>query len=365
MDKRDYYEILEVQRNATAEELKKAYRKLAVKYHPDKNPGNNDAEEKFKEASEAYEVLSDSEKRKVYNQFGHDGLQGNGFQGSNGFEDIFSSFGDAFGDMFGGGRSRQRGGPSRGGDLKYEISISFMDAAFGVKKEVTLARLEECGGCHGSGAKAGTQATKCSTCAGVGQVRRTQGFFSISSTCPSCHGQGTLIKAPCSECRGEGRVREKRTISINIPAGVDVGTQLRVSGEGEGGKLGGGRGDLYVFINVEPHKHFKRANEDVHSTVHIFLTQAILGAEIKIPSLEGERDFTIPSGTQSGAVFRVYGAGIHNIRGYGRGNLVINVIVDIPKHLGEREDEIIREFAKIRGEDVASAKKKGFFQKFT
>jgi len=246
--------------------------------------------------------------------------------------------------MFGGGRSRQRGGPSRGGDLKYEISISFMDAAFGVKKEVTLARLEECGGCHGSGAKAGTQATKCSTCAGVGQVRRTQGFFSISSTCPSCHGQGTLIKAPCSECRGEGRVREKRTISINIPAGVDVGTQLRVSGEGEGGKLGGGRGDLYVFINVEPH---------------------ILGAEIKIPSLEGERDFTIPSGTQSGAVFRVYGAGIHNIRGYGRGNLVINVIVDIPKHLGEREDEIIREFAKIRGEDVASAKKKGFFQKFT
>jgi len=366
MTKRDYYEILGVQKNVTPDELKKAYRKLAIKYHPDKNQGDKGAEDNFKEASEAYEILSSSEKKKMYDQFGHDGLQGNGFQGFSGFEDIFTSFGDVFGDLFGGGGGgrRQRGGPARGSDLRYEIKIPFMDAVFGAKKEITLARLEECSDCRGAGAKAGTSVTTCSTCRGAGQIRQAQGFFSIATSCPDCHGQGTMVKDACPSCMGEGRRRIKKTISVNIPAGVDNGTQLRVASEGDGGKLGGRRGDLYIFINVEPHKELKRDNEDVHCTVSISVAQAILGAEVRIPSLEGPKDFTVPHGTQSGAVFRMSGAGVHNLRGYGRGDLVVNINVLIPKSISAREEELIREFADLRKEEV-SPKKKGFFQKFT
>ncbi len=365
MQKRDYYEVLGVQKNATSEELKKAYRKKAVKYHPDKNPGDKKAEERFKEASEAYSILSDEEKRKIYNQFGHEGLQGGGFQGSSNFSDVFSSaFGDIFSDFFGGGDREGRSAAARGADLRYDISVSFKEAAFGTKKEITLARLEECSGCGGTGAKKGTSATTCNTCRGEGEIRRAQGFFSISSPCPECHGEGEIIKDPCSICRGEGRERIKKTISVNIPAGIDSGMQLRVSGEGEGGKKGGPRGDLYIFITVKADKVFTRNGGDIICTIPISVTQAILGTEINVPSLEGERKFTVSPGTQPGSVFKIYGAGIHSLKGYGRGDLVINIKIKIPTSLSPKEEEVIREFAELRKEKV-SEKKKGFFQKFT
>jgi molecular chaperone DnaJ len=312
MKKRDYYEILGVQKNATAEELKKAYRKSAIKYHPDKNPGDTAAEEKFKEASEAYGVLSDLEKKKLYDQFGHDGLQESGFQGFKSQEDIFGSFGD----IFSKGEFRQHGGNIRGADLRCNITISFMDAAFGTKKEIVLARLENCEDCGGSGAKRGTSPITCSTCRGAGQINQAQGFFSIRSTCPTCHGQGAIIENPCLQCHGEGRAKKQKTISVNIPAGTDNGTRLRISGEGEAGKGGEHRGDLYIYITVEPHKIFTRKNSAIHCTVHISVVQAILGAKIQVPTLERKIKLTIPKGTQNGTAFRIPGAGVKHIKGY-------------------------------------------------
>ena len=366
MTKRDYYEILGVHRDATSEELKKAYRKLALQYHPDRNPGNKDAEEKFKEAAEAYEVLSNSEKRNLYDQFGHEGLRSTGFSGFRGFEDIFSSFGDIFGDVFGfgdlfGSRGGQRRtGPQGGADLRYNLMISFQEAVFGAEKEIEVEKLETCPTCQGEGAEPGTKRTTCPTCQGRGQVHRTQGFFTISTTCSRCRGQGTIIELPCHECQGAGKVRRKKKLSLKIPAGVDTGARLRLQGEGEGGLRGGPPGDLYVFLSVEPDAIFQRDGDDIYCETEISFTQAALGADIEVPGLKDPLKLTIPRGTQPGKVFKIDGAGIPSLRGFGRGDEYVKVVVTTPIDLSEEEEHLLRQFAGLRGEKVA-AKKKGLF----
>lgn len=366
MTKRDYYEILGVHRDATNEELKKAYRKLALQYHPDRNPDNKDAEEKFKEAAEAYEVLSNSEKRNLYDQFGHEGLRSTGFSGFRGFEDIFSSFGDifgdvfGFGDLFGAGTGRRRTGPQAGADLRYNLRITFQEAVFGVEKEIDIEKMETCAICQGEGAEPGTQRTTCPTCQGRGQVHRTQGFFTVSTPCSRCRGQGTIIELPCRECHGAGKVRRKKKLSLKIPAGVDTAARLRLQGEGEGGLRGGPPGDLYVFIDVEPDATFQRDGDDIYCEVDISFTQAALGAEIEVPGLKDAQKLTIPKGTQTGKVFKLDGVGIPSLRGFGRGNEYVKVIVHTPTDVSEEEEQLLRQFAELRGENVA-AKKKGLF----
>ncbi len=360
MAKRDYYEILEVHRDATSDELKKAYRKLALKYHPDRNPDNKTAEEKFKEAAEAYEVLSSPEKRNLYDQYGHEGLKSTGFSGFGGFDDIFSSFGDifGFGDLFGSGGGRRRSGPQAGADLRYNLRIPFKEAVFGADKKIDVEKLETCLICHGEGAEPGTSRMTCPTCNGRGQVARSQGFFTISTTCSRCRGQGTVIETPCRECHGAGKVRKHKSLSLKIPAGVDTGARLRLQGEGEGGLRGGPSGDLYVFIDVEPDDTFQRDGDDIYCEVRISFTQAALGAEIEVSGLENPQVLTIPKATQTGKVFKIPGAGITSLRGYGRGNEFVKVIVETPTHLSEEEEELFRKLAELRDEKVA-AKKKG------
>jgi len=359
MTQRDYYEILDVSRSASETELKKAYRQQALKYHPDKNPGNHEAEEKFKEASEAYEVLKDPEKRQIYDQFGHQGLKGRGFRGFEGFDDIFSSFGDIFGDFFGGGQRRQR----TGADLRLDVSISFLEAAFGLEKAVELSKHEECETCRGSGAKPGTSPQVCSTCRGTGQVVRTQGFFSMSTPCPDCHGAGQVITHPCRECRGEGRVVKKKTISVNIPAGVDEGSRLRLRGEGESGPGGAPPGDLYVFIHVAAHETFHREGNDIYSRLNLSFSQAALGAEIEVPLIHGKTEIiSVQAGTQSGQTTRIQGVGIPHIRGHGRGDHIIQLVVETPGRLNRRQKELLQELADIDGKPVKETLK-GFFQK--
>jgi molecular chaperone DnaJ len=362
MTKRDYYEILEVNRNATSEEVKKAYRKLALKYHPDRNSGNKEAEEKFKEAAEAYEVLSNPEKRNLYDQFGHEGLRSTGFSGFRGFEDIFSSFGDifGFGDLFGAASSRRRTGPQAGADLRYDLRISFQEAVFGVEKEVEIQKLETCSRCQGEGAEPGSDRTTCPTCHGTGQMHRSQGFFTISTTCSRCRGQGTIIEQPCEECQGGGKIRRHKTLSLKIPAGVDTGARLRLQGEGEGGLRGGPPGDLYVFLEVEPDTVFERRGTDIYCEVPISFTQAALGAEIEVPGLKTPHKLTIPRGTQPGEIFKLDGVGISSLRGYDRGDEYIKVTVQTPTELSEEEEHLLRQFAEVRGEKIA-AKKKGLF----
>ncbi len=358
MTKRDYYEILNVNRNASESEIKKSYRQLALKYHPDKNPGDHEAEEKFKEASEAYEVLRDAEKRKVYDQFGHEGLKGQGFSGFQGFDDIFSQFGDIFGDFFGGG-GRQR----TGADLRLDIKLTFTEAAFGTQKEVDVNKHVECGHCHGSGCKPGTSPITCSTCRGTGQVVRTQGFFSMSSPCPHCHGEGQTISDPCKDCRGQGRVINKKQISVNIPPGVDDGSRLRLRGEGETGPGNVPPGDLYVFLHVEAHDFFHRDGYDIYSRMPISFSQAALGAEVEVPMLDGKtQTINIPPGTQSGEPYKIRGAGIPNVRGHGRGDQIIQLIVETPKKLNKRQKELFHDLADIDGKPVKEILK-GFFQK--
>ena len=357
MTKRDYYEILNVSRNVSETELKKAYRQLALKYHPDKNQGDSDAEDKFKEASEAYEVLKDPEKRNIYDQFGHEGLKGRGFSGFQGFDDIFASFGDIFGDFFGGGHQ------STGHDLRLNVSINFTEAVFGTEKKVDVSKHAECKPCNGSGAKPGTRPQVCSTCRGKGQVVRSQGFFSMSSPCPACHGAGQIITEPCRDCRGEGRVVEKKKISVNIPAGVDEGSRLRLRGEGESGPGGLQPGDLYVFIHVAAHEHFQREGVNIYSRLSLSFSQAALGANIEVPLLDSKTQvISIPAGTQPGQNYRVPGAGIPNLRGHGRGDHIIQLMVETPKKLNKRQKELFHELAEIDGKPVKDTLK-GFFQK--
>jgi molecular chaperone DnaJ len=347
-NKRDYYDVLGVNRDASESELKSAYRKLALKYHPDKNPGDKDAEENFKEAAEAYDVLRDPQKRQIYNQFGHQGLEGSGFSGFGGFEDIFSSFGDIFEDFFGfGSRSRSRTRAQRGSDLRYDLSLSFMQAAFGTEIEIDVEKMDVCSGCGGSQCEPGTQPQTCQQCGGSGQVGRTQGFFTVRTTCPQCRGQGQTIPNPCTQCHGSGQVRVSKMVSVKIPAGVDSGSRLRLTGEGEGGIHGGPNGDLYVFINVEPHEFFKRDNTHIICQIPISFVQAALGDKIDVPTLEGSETLEIKKGTQPGDLYRFHEMGIPSLRSKRRGDQIIQVIVKTPTNLNKKQEQLLREFAKM------------------
>ncbi|HAK36901.1 MAG: molecular chaperone DnaJ [Nitrospinaceae bacterium] len=360
MSQRDYYQVLNVSRDASESELKKAYRQLALKYHPDKNPGDHAAEDKFKEAAEAYEVLKDPEKRKIYDQFGHEGLKGRGFSGFQGFEDIFSSFGDVFQDFFGGGGGR---GQQTGADLRLDVNISFTEAAYGVERKVDITKHCNCKTCNGSGAKPGTSPKVCSTCRGTGQVVRSQGFFSMASPCHACQGQGKVVEHRCSDCHGEGRVPEKKTISVTVPPGVDDGSRLRLRGEGEAGPSGAPPGDLYVFIHVEAHDLFHREGYDIFCRLNLSFSQAAMGAEIEVPLLDDKtKIITVKAGTQSGEMMRIMGAGIPNVRGHGRGDQIIQMTVETPKKLSKRQKELFHELAEIDGNPIKETLK-GFFQK--
>jgi len=347
--RRDYYEILGVEHSASDDEIKKSYRKLAMQYHPDRNPDNAEAEERFKEAAEAYEVLSDPEKREIYNRYGHEGLNGTGYRGFSGFEDIFSSFGDIFGDVFGfgPGRSRSRTSARAGADLRYDLRISFMDAALGTKTEITLEKYTRCPSCSGSGCAPGTSPQVCSRCQGRGQVTQSSGFFSISSTCPQCRGQGMIITTPCPECAGIGKVKASKTVQLKIPAGVETGSRLRLRGEGEEGDFGGPNGDLYVFIETEPHEFFERNGDDLYCQLPITFVQAALGSNVEVRTLEGSEKLKIPRGTQTGRTFRIKGKGIAHVRGYGRGDQIIETVVTVPTRLTKKQEELLKEFEKL------------------
>lgn len=347
MNKRCYYEILEVQRTASEEELKKSYRRLAMQYHPDRNPGDGEAEEKFKEAAEAYEVLSDPQKREIYDRYGHEGLTSSGFRGFSGFEDIFSSFGSVFEDIFGFRSGRSRTAARAGSDLRYDLSLSFMEAVTGVSKDIDIEKLERCRECEGSGAAPGTAPEICSRCRGRGQVTQTSGFFSISSTCPSCRGQGAVITSPCKACRGSGRERVQKTVNLRIPAGVETGSRLRLRGEGETGDYGGPSGDLYIFIHVEPHEFFERNGDDIYCRIPISFVQATLGASVEVPTLEGTEKLKIPRGTQGGKTFRLKGKGISRLRSHGRGDQIIETVVTIPTSLNRKQEDLLREFERL------------------
>ncbi len=348
MEDKDYYKILGISRNATEEEIKKSYRRIAMQYHPDRNPGNKDAEEMFKLASEAYEVLRDPQKREIYDRYGIEGLKGTGFTGFRGFEDIFSAFGDIFEDFFGFGTSfKQRGRARPGADLRYDLKISFYDAAFGKETEIEIPKTITCEFCNGTGAKPGTYPTSCPLCRGTGQVTRSQGFFTISTTCNQCRGEGKIITNPCKECRGIGKVRKNKKIHIKIPPGVDTGSKLRIRGEGELGERGGPPGDLFIFLYVEPHDFFTRDGDDIICQIPISFTQAALGAEIEVPTLNGKTSLKIPRGIESGDTLRIKGEGFPKIKGHGRGDIVVQVIVKTPKNLTKRQEEILREFEEI------------------
>jgi molecular chaperone DnaJ len=356
--KRDYYEILGAERTATETELKAAYRKLALKYHPDRNPDDKAAEDNFKEAAEAYEVLRDPQKRQIYDQYGHQGLEGQGFSGFGGFEDIFSTFGDIFADFFGfgggGGRRRSRSRAQRGADLRYDLRLSFLDAAFGTETEIRVEKTASCPTCSGTGAEAGTSPDTCPHCQGAGQVSRSQGFFTVRTTCPHCRGQGQVIAHPCVECHGQGRILINKKVAVKIPAGVDSGSRLRLTGEGEAGAMGGPNGDLYVFINVEEHELFVRDDTDVICRIPISFIQAALGDTIKVPTLTGEKKLTIPKGTQPGDVLRFRGEGIPSLRNGHRGDQVMQINVKTPTGLNKKQEGLLKEFAKIEEKKIST-----------
>ncbi|MEW6368552.1 MAG: molecular chaperone DnaJ [Acidobacteriota bacterium] len=354
MNKRDYYEVLGVARNAGEQDVKSAYRKLAVKYHPDKNPGDKEAEERFKEAAEAYSVLGDPEKRKMYDAYGHHGPMVGGFSGFDpsvftGFEDILGDFfGFGFGDVFG-GRKRRRASAQRGQDLRYDLEITFEQAASGLETKVKIPRLETCEACRGSGAASGSR-VQCPTCHGHGQLRMQQGFFTISRTCSHCNGEGRIVKDPCKECRGRGRISREKPLTLKIPAGVDNGSRLRLLGEGEAGPDGGPRGDLYVFLHVREHEFFKREDTNIYCNIPISFTQAALGATINVPTLHGDEALKIPDGTQSGTVFRLEGKGVPSLDGYGRGDQYVTVNVVVPRRLTREQKKLLQEFARLAEE---------------
>ncbi|ROH85485.1 molecular chaperone DnaJ [Pseudomethylobacillus aquaticus] len=355
--KKDFYEVLGVNRDASDEEIKKAYRKLAMKYHPDRNPDNPKAEESFKEAKEAYEILSDEEKRGAYDQYGHAGVDpsmGGGGGGGAGFGNFSDAFGDIFGDIFGGGGGGgRRSNVYRGADLRYNMEISLEDAARGTETKIRIPVMSECETCHGSGARPGTQPVTCTTCNGHGQVRMQQGFFSVQQTCPKCHGSGKMVKEPCPTCHGGGRVKQHKTLSVKIPAGVDEGDRIRLSGEGEAGVNGGPTGDLYVVVHLKPHEIFKRDGANLHCEMPISFTTAALGGEIEIPTLDGHAKMKIPAETQTGAVFRLRGKGIKPLRSNELGDLMCHVVVETPVRLTERQKELLREMEEINQTDSA------------
>jgi molecular chaperone DnaJ len=362
--KRDYYDVLGVSRNATADELKKAYRKLAMKYHPDRNPGDKAAEDQFKEASEAYQVLSEPERRAQYDRFGHAAFeQGGGFGGFDfstaGFEDIFS---DIFGDFFGASRGRGRSRVQRGEDLRYDLEIRFEEAVFGTERVINVPRLASCEACSGRGTKGGSARTTCGACRGSGQLRFQQGFFTIAKTCGQCAGQGTVVKDPCRPCNGSGVTEKTQALNIKIPGGVDTGSRLKLRGEGEAGRSGGPAGDLYVVINVQQHPLFTRQDNDIVCEMPISFPQAALGAEIEVPTVEGKFKMKVAPGTQSGAVLRLRGKGARDLRGSGRGDQLVRVVVETPRKLTTRQREILEEFARSSGEEV-NPLTKGFFDK--
>jgi len=353
LEKRDYYEILGVHRNASDTEIKKAYRKLALQFHPDKNAGDKEAEDRFKEISEAYSVLSDPQKRVTYDQYGHAGLgNGGGFSsggfGGSPFEDIF---GDLFGDIFG-GRARSRGRGRRGDDLRYNLSIKFEEAAFGLETKIQIPRYETCATCQGSGARPGTSPRTCQVCHGAGQVRYQQGFFSLTRPCPECGGEGQVIDQPCDDCRGSGRIRCKKTISLKIPAGVETGSRLKLTGEGEPGIQGGPPGDLYVVLSVQEHPLFQREGQDVICEIPISFPQAALGCELEVPTLTEKISIKVPAGTQSGKVVSLPGKGFPSLQGYNRGDQLVVLRVETPTRLTGRQKELLEEFAREGGEEV-------------
>jgi molecular chaperone DnaJ len=358
MAKKDYYEVLGINKDASEEEIKKAYRKLAMKHHPDRNPDNPKAEEHFKEAKEAYETLSDGQKRAAYDQYGHAAFESGGMGGGSPFGAGGAGagnfdFGDIFGDIFGGARGGGgRNSPHRGSDLRYNLEITLEEAARGAQKQIRIPTMEDCETCKGTGAKPGTSASTCQTCAGHGQVRMQQGFFSIQQTCPRCHGSGKQISSPCTSCHGAGKVKQHKTLEIKIPAGIDTGMRLRHSGHGEAGSNGAPSGDLYVEIHIRPHNVFQREGDDLHCEMPISFSTAALGGEIEIPTLDGKASIKIPAETQSGKVFRLRGKGIKGMRTNSHGDLNCHVVVETPSNLTERQKELLREFETISQQDT-------------
>ncbi|RVU31424.1 MULTISPECIES: molecular chaperone DnaJ [Neptunomonas] len=367
MSKRDYYEVLGVDRGASDRDIKKAFRRMAMKYHPDRNPDDQEAEDKFKEVNEAYEILSDAQKKAAYDQYGHagvdpnSGMGGGGFGGAEGFSDIF---GDVFGDIFGGGGGgRRRSSVQRGADLRYTMDLTLEEAVRGVEKKITVPTLVGCEVCDGSGAKPGTSVKTCGTCGGVGQVRMQQGFFAVQQTCPTCRGEGTVISDPCDACHGQGRVEKTKTLSVKIPAGVDTGDRVRLSGEGEAGTHGGPAGDLYVQVNVREHAIFERDGRHLYCEVPISFIDAALGGELEVPTLDGRVKLKVPAETQTGKLFRLRGKGVAPVRGGGAGDLMVRVVIETPVNLTSRQKELLREFQQTtdEGQKKHSPKKDSFF----
>lgn len=374
MAKRDYYEVLGIQKGATEEEIKKAYRKLAVKYHPDKNAGDKTAEEKFKELGEAYEVLSDPQKRPAYDQYGHAAFdpRSRGYAGAGrggNFHDPFDIFREVFGgssifeDLFGGAEQRRDpSSPQRGSDLRYDMEITLEEAALGCEKEITVKKLEACEHCQGTGSERGSSTKVCPTCGGRGQVISSRGIFSIAQTCPRCEGAGRIVEKPCKQCNGAGRMEKTSKIKLRIPPGVDTGARLRSANNGEGGLRGGTAGDLYVVLHVKAHEIFQRDGDDLLCEVPVSFVQAALGAEIEVPTLTGKANIKIPAGTQPGTIFRLKGKGVKNVQGYGTGDLHVRVIVEVPTHLNSQQKEKLAEFAELCDESVNPISK-SFFEK--
>lgn len=362
MAKADYYEVLGVERSASDDEVKRAYRKKAFEFHPDRNPDDPEAEARFKEAAEAYDVLRDPDKRARYDRFGHEGLGGNGYHGFSNADDIFSSFSDIFGDLFGFGAASRGPRPTQGSDLRYNLRISFRQAAKGDSVTIKVPRNVPCHECNGSGAAPGTRPETCRHCGGSGQIVQSQGFFRVAAPCPSCRGKGQVIAEPCPECRGAGIVQQVRELAVNIPAGVDNGSRLRLRGEGEPGIHGGPPGDLYVVLYVEEDKTFRRQGQDLVHTIQVDMVAAALGTSVEIPTLDEPEKLTVPKGTQSGAVFRLRGLGLPFVNRGGTGDLLVEVIVATPTGLSRRQEELLREFAEIE-EGKVGKKMKNLFKK--
>ena len=362
----DYYETLSVSRSVDGGEIKKAYRKLAMKYHPDRNPDDKSAEERFKVCTEAYEVLSDQKKRKIYDTYGYDGLKNSGYSGPSSAEDIFSSFGDVFGDLFGfgggGGRSRERrNGPVAGNDLRYDVEVSFMEAVHGVAKEVELTRRDTCWTCEGSGSRPGHKKEICPSCNGRGQVIRSQGFFQVSSACPQCHGDGEIVTHPCNDCNGSGLVEKTKKVSLKIPAGVDTGARMRLRGEGEGGRKGGAAGDLYVVIHVEEHDFFKRDGNTIYCRLPVSMVTAALGGAVEVPTIHGKKSLNITAGSQSGEILTLRNEGVRNLRGSGKGNMVVELQVLTPTHLCAEQKQMLHDFDGLSQKHGHHKEQEGFF----